>query len=109
MGPAIHGRGFCRFVPLGAGGLTCPHNGIERLNKEIKRQTRVATLFPSEASLLRLVSAVLSEISDDWETEPSYLNMEACWPAPLSWHLQKRGWFIRHTTSRQRITFCLSW
>ena len=53
------------------------NNGLERLNKEIKRRTRVATLFPNEASLLRLVSAVLSEISDDWETERSYLNMEA--------------------------------
>jgi putative transposase len=53
-------------------------NGLERLNKEIKRRTRVATLFPNEASLLRLISAVLSEISDDWETERSYLNMEAC-------------------------------
>jgi transposase-like protein len=53
-------------------------NGLERLNKEIKRRARVATLFPNEASLLRLVSAVLSEISDDWETERSYLNMEAC-------------------------------
>jgi len=52
-------------------------NGLERLNKEIKRRTRVATLFPNEASLLRLASAVLSEISDDWETERSYLNMEA--------------------------------
>ena len=36
-----------------------------------------ATLFPNEASLLRLASAVLSEISDDWETERAYLNMEA--------------------------------
>ena len=53
------------------------NNGLERLSKEIKRRTRVATLFPNEASLLRLVSAVLSEISDDWETERSYLNMEA--------------------------------
>ena len=53
------------------------NNGLERLNKEIKRRTRVATLFPNEASLLRLVSAVLSEISDDWDTERSYLNMEA--------------------------------
>jgi putative transposase len=52
-------------------------NGLERLNKEIKRQTCVATLFPNEASLLRLASAVLSEISDDWETERAYLNMEA--------------------------------
>jgi len=51
-------------------------NGLERLNKEIKRRTRVATLFPKEASVLRLVSAVLSEISDDWETDRSYLNMK---------------------------------
>ena len=48
-------------------------NGVERLNKEIKRRTRVATLFPNEASLLRLVPAVLSKISDDWETARSYL------------------------------------
>ena len=53
-------------------------NGVERLNKEIERRTRDATLFPNEASLLRLVSAVLREISDDRETERSYLNMEAC-------------------------------
>jgi transposase-like protein len=52
-------------------------NGLERLNKEIKRRTRVATLFPNEASLLRLAPAVLSEISDDWETERAYLTMEA--------------------------------
>ena len=43
-------------------------NGLERLNKEIKRRTRVATLFPNEASLLRLASAVLSEMRDDQET-----------------------------------------
>ena len=52
-------------------------NGLERLNKEIKRRTRVATLFPNEASLLRLASAVLSEISDEWETGKTYLNMKA--------------------------------
>jgi transposase-like protein len=52
-------------------------NGLERLNKEIKRRTRVATLFPNEAALLRLASAVLSEISDDWETERAYLTMGA--------------------------------
>ncbi len=49
-------------------------NGQERLNKEIKRRTRVATLFPNEASLLRLASAVLSEISEEWETDRAYLN-----------------------------------
>jgi len=40
-------------------------NSLERLNKEILRRTRVATLFPNEPSLLRLASAVLSEISDE--------------------------------------------
>ena len=49
-------------------------NALERLNKEIKRRTRVATLFPNEASLLRLVSAVLSEIDDDWSTGRKYLR-----------------------------------
>ena len=52
-------------------------NGLERLNKEIKRRTRVATLFPNAASLLRLAPAVLSKISDDWVTERAYLTMEA--------------------------------
>jgi len=33
--------------------------------------------FRNAASLLRLTSAVLSEISDDWETERAYLTMEA--------------------------------
>jgi len=51
-------------------------NLLERLNKEIRRRTRVATLFPNEASLLRLVSAVLMEISEEWETEKLYLRME---------------------------------
>ncbi len=50
-------------------------NMLERINQEIKRRTRVATLFPNEASLLRLVSAILSEISDDWETGKVYLTM----------------------------------
>lgn len=43
-------------------------NMLERQNKELKRRTRVATLFPNEASLLRLVTAVLVELSDEWET-----------------------------------------
>jgi transposase-like protein len=49
-------------------------NGLERVNKEVKRRTRVATLFPSEESCLRLVSAVLMEISEEWETGKAYLT-----------------------------------
>ena len=51
-------------------------NMLERLNKEIKRRTRVATLFPNEASLLRLVSAVLAEVDEEWQTGKCYLNTE---------------------------------
>lgn len=50
-------------------------NPLERVNKEIKRRTRVASLFPNEASLLRLVSAILIEISEEWETGRTYMRM----------------------------------
>jgi transposase-like protein len=50
-------------------------NAIEVVNREIKRRTRVATLFPNEASCLRLVTAVAMEISQDWQTGRRYLNM----------------------------------
>jgi transposase-like protein len=43
-------------------------NLVERLNEEIRRRTRVARLFPNEAACLRLVSAVLMERSEDWQT-----------------------------------------
>ena len=47
-----------------------------RVNQELKRRTRVARVFPNEKSLLRLISALLAETSDDWETGKIYLNME---------------------------------
>lgn len=50
-------------------------NVIERVNEEIRRRTRVAGIFPNDASCLRLVSAVLMEISEDWETGKVYLTM----------------------------------
>jgi putative transposase len=50
-------------------------NVLENLNRQVRRRTRVATLFPNEGSLLRLVSAVLIEVSDDWETGRIYATM----------------------------------
>ena len=50
-------------------------NPLERLNREIKRRTSVASIFPNEASCLRLVSAVLMEISEEWETGAKYLKL----------------------------------
>ena len=50
-------------------------NLVERLNEEIRRRTRVARLFPNEASCLRLVTAVVMEIAEDWQTaEKRYLT-----------------------------------
>lgn len=51
-------------------------NMCENVNSQISRRTRVVGLFPNEASLLRLVTAVLMEISEGWETGKTYLKSE---------------------------------
>jgi putative transposase len=47
-------------------------NSLERVNKEIRRRTRVVGVFPNEASCLRLVSAILMEISEEWQIGKRY-------------------------------------
>ena len=68
-------------------GLTCYHfpkkhrkyirtiNSVERVNREVRRRTRVATLFPNADSALRLVTGVLIEIHEEWITGKTYLDM----------------------------------
>jgi putative transposase len=51
-------------------------NVVERLNEEVKRRTRVARLFPNEASCERLVTAVVAEIHDEWISGKRYLAIE---------------------------------
>jgi len=51
-------------------------NMLERLSREIKRRTRVVTIFPNEASCLRLITAFLMEKSEEWETGRVYLVFE---------------------------------
>jgi transposase-like protein len=51
-------------------------NMLERLNREIKRRTRVVTIFPNESSCLRLISAFLMEKSEKWQTGRKYLVFE---------------------------------
>jgi transposase-like protein len=51
-------------------------NAAESLNLQIKRRTRVAGLFPNEASVLRLVTAILMETSEEWETGRAYLTLK---------------------------------
>ena len=51
-------------------------NALERINRELKRRTRVASIFPNAASCLRLVSALLAEYDEDWMTSKIYLNLK---------------------------------
>ncbi len=50
-------------------------NACENVNGQIKKRTRVVGLFPSEESLLRLVTGILIEISETWETGKVYLTL----------------------------------
>lgn len=50
-------------------------NACENVNGQIKKRTKVVGLFPSEESLLRLVTGVLIEISETWETSKTYIAL----------------------------------
>ena len=49
-------------------------NLSERVNRELKRRTRVVSIFPNAASLERLATAVLMEIDEDWQSGMRYLT-----------------------------------
>ncbi len=49
-------------------------NLVERLNREIRRRTRVVSIFPNEAACLRLVSALLMEQDEEWQAGRVYLS-----------------------------------
>lgn len=51
-------------------------NGLERINRELKRRTRVASIFPNAASCLRLVSALLAECDEEWMSGKMYINLK---------------------------------
>ena len=67
-------EGFTVFnFPLEHRRMIRTTNSLERVNKEIRRRTRVVGVFPNEASCLRLVSALLMEISEEWQIGKHYL------------------------------------
>jgi putative transposase len=71
-------------------------NLCERVNRELKRRTRVVSVFPNARSCERLVTAVLMEISEDWETGMRYLTMPespraGCVSSPIDSSEPKRG------------------
>ena len=51
-------------------------NGVERINKELKRRSRVAGAFPSDQSLMRVAGCLLMDINEEWITGNKYLSME---------------------------------
>lgn len=51
-------------------------NGVERLHREVRRRARVVSIFLNPASCLRLVSAVLAEISEEWLTGRTYITFD---------------------------------
>lgn len=52
------------------------NNSLERLNREIGRRTDVVSIFPNENSCLRLISALLMEQDENWQTGRVYLSIE---------------------------------
>jgi transposase-like protein len=56
---------------------TASTNGLERLNKEVKRRADVVGIFPNEGSIIRLIGAVLLEQNDEWLLQHRYMQVEA--------------------------------
>jgi transposase-like protein len=52
-------------------------NGLERLNKEVKRRANVVGIFPNDASIRRLIGAILAEQNDEWLLQNRYLTLES--------------------------------
>jgi transposase-like protein len=57
-------------------------NPLERLNKEIKRRSEVVGIFPNDASIVRLVGALMLEQTDEWAVGRRYMSLETL--APVS-------------------------
>src|SRR5690606_18445399 len=54
-------------------------NGLERLNREVRRRERVIGIFPNADSALRLLGAMLMEQDEEWTTGRLYFRMDRYW------------------------------
>ena len=78
--------------------------GIERVNAEIKRRTKVVGAFPSQSSLLRLVVSILIDINEEWITGIRYLNMSEL----VEQQLSEIGQSIKSVKQRELISTSIS-
>ena len=62
--------------PVQHRGKTSSTNGLERVNKEVKRRADVVGIFPNEGSIVRLIGAVLLELNDEWQIQHRYMQTE---------------------------------
>jgi putative transposase len=51
-------------------------NSVERINKELKRRSRVAGAFSNDQSLLRVAVCLMMDINEEWITGRKYLSLE---------------------------------
>ncbi len=49
-------------------------NVLERINKEIRRRSKVVSIFPLRESYLRLIATYLMEYTEDWEVDRCYIQ-----------------------------------
>lgn len=64
-------------------------NYLQQLNQEVKRGTRLVCVFPNKASRLRLVSAILMRIGEEWERQNvmKIRNRLGLYPKGFKWSL----------------------
>jgi len=51
-------------------------NTLERLNKEVKRRSRVIGIFPNDAAIVRLLGTLMAEQTDEWQVTRRYMSMD---------------------------------
>ena len=51
-------------------------NPRERLNAEVKRRTRVVTIFSNHPAFVRSVGALLLAQNDEWQLQRRYMQLE---------------------------------